>query len=1518
MNRSSTPFPRLLAALSALIGAFAATTALGGVIALTDAPLFLNASAPPLVMLAMSNDEELYHKAYTDFDDVDGDGLIDTNYKDTINYYGYFDSAKCYTYTDPNFVPVGLAANPTSPQTVGHKCSGSSSGRWSGNFLNWVTMTRMDALRKVLFGGYRSTDNAPSGSTPGTTILERAYVPSDNHAWTKFYGDSDLKEYTPYDTSTYPSGITMCNVTPPDPSNDASQNNTITPRLRIASNTNAAATAPPSGSSVKQWANWAAQESKQCLWTSEFTPNASNPGASPSDGVGGDKIAEFTVRVQACVSSALQGNEKCKVYGNNLKPIGLLQDYADADQQKILFGLMTGTYGKRKSGGELRKNIAPFTDEVSSDGTFTGVNGIIQSISVMRIVRYSYSAPGYSGTSSGDTCPSGENSWVNGNCVNWGNPMGEMFLEALRYYVGKSPNSAFTSDDTTYITNLKNPNWVNPYGTAQTTPVAGGGAPRCSKPNILPISTGVSSFDSDEYSKATDVPGLDVNTQTDSVGTLEGIASKKWYVGSISGGSAADVCTSMTVTSLSAVTGICPEAAGLQGSFKVAGLAYYAHQKSTVLQSVSGKAIPNLDTYAVSLAPPTPTLKIPVGSATVTIIPAGYNWRDNNAMQLINFRVITQASDGSSGTFFMNFENAPAGSDYDNDMKGYLSYKVSSGSIQITMWQTGSSSGATQTMGYIIDGVSDSGTYYLLSNSANLSITGSNTQVSGSKFYSFLTSAIDTACTAAGFASTLTGVDHEECHYNVLSTSGGTEDRYMRGIKTHTAGTASTNLLKQPLWYAAKYGGFKDIDGDNAPGSSPEWDTNADGIPDNYFFVTNAGLLETQLAAAFNSILVHSGSASSASVNSGTINTNTRVYVAKFDTAAWSGQFLSYKIATDGTIATVADWESGTLLPTDQTTRVILTTSGGGGTGGGIPFEWSNLSTAQKAFFQPSPSDGRGSDRVSYLRGDRSKELNRTGGVFRNRDSALGDVVDAAPIYVGVPNFRYPDSLESVTYSSFKTATAQTTRTPTVYVGANDGMMHAFNANTGAEEFAFVPSVVLPNMYQLTQTSYSHLYYADGTPAVVDAFYGSAWHTVLVAGLNKGGKEIYALDVTAPGSVTEATASSNVLWEFTSAQDADLGYTFSRPSVVRLHNGKWAAIFGNGYDSGGSGHAILFVVDIQTGAKIAKIDTKVGSTASPNGLATPAVIDLDGDGVADYVYAGDLNGNLWKFDLTSATVSSWAVSYADSSSNPMPLFTAKDSSGNTQPITERPQVGFGPGGAGVVVLFGTGKFLEQSDRTLDTTNPRPQSFYGIFDPMTGDATKDPVSSRSLMQAQTIDFEGPVTINSTTYNLRVESKNAVSSTARGWYIDLVSPADGYENEKQVSDPVLRNGKVIFTTIIPDSDVCNYGGRSWVMTMDSLTGGQLGYSPFDLTADGKFDKNDMATYTSGSTTIRAPASGMETDNGLNGTVSVTTNGSEDFGLVDGTSPDAKCGSSGTCTLGLNPGPGAVGRQSWRQVH
>jgi type IV pilus assembly protein PilY1 len=298
--------------------------------------------------------------------------------------------------------------------------------------------------------------------------------------------------------------------------------------------------------------------------------------------------------------------------------------------------------------------------------------------------------------------------------------------------------------------------------------------------------------------------------------------------------------------------------------------------------------------------------------------------------------------------------------------------------------------------------------------------------------------------------------------------------------------------------------------------------------------------------------------------------------------------------------------------------------------------------------------------------------------------------------------------------------------------------------------------------------------------------------------------------------------------------------------------------------------------------------------------------------VADYVFAGDLLGNMWKFDIRDTNPANWHVAYTDGSSNPAPLYVAQDSATPTphrQPITVRPEVGLGPGGVGMIVLFGTGKYLESSDKLL--TPERNQSFYGIIDTNTGIASNDIVSGRSTLQQQTIDVESTVTVDDKPYNVRATSKNK-GSNVDGWYIDLVSPAQGYQAEKQVSRPLLRNGRVIFTTLVPDSDPCKFGGTSWLMELDALTGSRLEQSPFDLKRDNQFSDEDMVTVTVNGTPVTVPVSGLQSTVGITPMPGV---------MVDPTRPveyKYTPGTSGEIAVIVeNPGTDNSGRKAWRQL-
>lgn len=731
-------------------------------------------------------------------------------------------------------------------------------------------------------------------------------------------------------------------------------------------------------------------------------------------------------------------------------------------------------------------------------------------------------------------------------------------------------------------------------------------------------------------------------------------------------------------------------------------------------------------------------------------------------------------------------------------------------------------------------------------------------------------------------------------------------------------------------------------------------------------------------AAALNIIQKRESAASSATFNMGSARSGSQVYQAKFKNKDWSGQLLGLRLhdgviagngcsASDtvGKLCPNPVWDAGCVLtggqcaatgatvasPNYGTTRQILTFNPSNtSTPKGVSFAWANLNATQQAALDKSATgaiDTRGSDRVTYLRGTRTQEQSYSSGIFRTRTSLLGDIAHSSPIYVGPPSRLYPvtwiDKLSGATpentsgaqtYQQFKTAYRG--RMSMVYAGANDGFLHGFESGTydasgnlltanddGKELLAYMPSKALLNARYLTYPNYTHRNYVDSTPVENDVFFSNAWHTVLVGGLGGGGQGVYALNISNPGdsaktdpTFTETNAGRLALWEFTdqSTSGADLGYTFSQPVIVRLHNGRWGVVVGNGYNNTAAdgytsttGNAVLYILDMETGSVLQKLDTNVGTAQDPtaklrpNGLASVFPVDQDGDLITDYVYAGDLFGNIWRFDLTSTSASNWKVSeFGGTTAKPNPLFTAKDASSNPQPITTRVQVGAHPNygvSRGAMVYFGTGKYMENGDAIPNTA--ATQTFYGVWDK---DFSTSGSLSRSTLQQQQIDA-----VTSASGNIfRRVTNNAVDyTTKRGWYLDLKLAGGSNQGEMVIADPVIRGKAVVFTTLIPDGRTCVGGGTGFLMVIDQASGGRTSQSPFDVSPEyGKFTTADYVTFSDGSIVAASGTAIAGTTPGF------VLAGDTDHALIqqfDGTIAEKD----------LNVGTVVKGRRIWRQL-
>jgi type IV pilus assembly protein PilY1 len=665
-----------------------------------------------------------------------------------------------------------------------------------------------------------------------------------------------------------------------------------------------------------------------------------------------------------------------------------------------------------------------------------------------------------------------------------------------------------------------------------------------------------------------------------------------------------------------------------------------------------------------------------------------------------------------------------------------------------------------------------------------------------------------------------------------------------------------------------------------------------------FFSASEPEVFANKLGAILQTIANESkSSASSVSANSTRLDSGTLIYQASFNSLEWSGRIIAYSLNSDGSLNDVV-WDTNSGGIPAPASRNIITGVGDQQelTNKAIAFtdtNWSELATSQQNELIAGESLADGKARLAWLRGDKSSE----GTKFRERSAILGDIINSDPFFVGQnENFAYNKlpGLEGSSYESF--LATKSARTAMIYVGANDGMLHGFDAATGVEKFAYIPVSAYPKLAKLTAPEYQHSYIVDGSPRVLDAYLSGAWKSILVGSTAAGGRSAFAIDVTNPDTL----GASNFLWEFaTSAATTDkLGVAMSQPVIARVAaGGKWVAIFGNGYNSGDT--VKLLVVDLETGALIKAINT--GLSGADNGLATPVPVDVNNDRVTDFVYAGDLKGNLWKFDLRGVDNIQWDVVYK-TAGVATPLYTAVDLDGNPQPITSRPTVGAHPKG-GYMIYFGTGKYFSNSDALLPATAP-VQDFYGIRDNGVS------FTGRDKLLSQSIDFEGSATTvnGSASANIiRIVSNNSIGiPPTYGWHLPLYPPSKVRTGERVVSQAVLRNGRIIFATIIPSESVCGFGGSSFLMELDADTGGRIGDPVLDINGDGKVDLLDLVLFEGD----YYPASGIGSPEMIK-TPGIIGAGELEYKYTSGTS-----GTIGVITE-TGGGSDVSGRQSWRQL-
>lgn len=664
-------------------------------------------------------------------------------------------------------------------------------------------------------------------------------------------------------------------------------------------------------------------------------------------------------------------------------------------------------------------------------------------------------------------------------------------------------------------------------------------------------------------------------------------------------------------------------------------------------------------------------------------------------------------------------------------------------------------------------------------------------------------------------------------------------------------------------WLAAKYGGFRVPAGFNpltttglaastwhtsgeylGPRSGGDVTTTNTGYEraDNFYVASEADKMVASLRKAFENILSEmQGSASSFASNTTRLEVGARTYQAQFATgenAEWSGQLNAYNVNTTTGALTLA-WSATDQFPVwgpnNSTTgaRQIYYNNGG-----------------SFAAFQGAVG-GMSSAVVNYLRGDRSGEQSN-GGSFRNRRGILGDIVNSQPTYVGAPNSRLYAGQSFAGASAYPAfASAQASRTPVLFVGANDGMMHAFNANTGRELFAFVPTEAMSKLHgagNYSDPEYEHKYTVDGSLTAADWYNGTSWRTVVVGTMGRGGKSVFAFDVTNPASPT-------LMWE---VNNAAFGNNIGQPIVAQVADGDWRVLLGNGPNSS-DGIARLVMIRLSNGT-VSTVSTGVGAD---NGLSGVNAWSSQGNGIVDTVYAGDLKGNLWRFNPVAGSAS---LMYA---------------AGATKPITAAPLVAKNPRTLQTWVFVGTGRYLNSAD----VASKSVQTWYGLID--RGTTITDGLNSVSILA------EGQVGGR----DVRVLDRLTTTGT-NGWYMNLLPPSGTPQGERMVVPNFFQGLTLIGTTRIPDSDdVCSPSGKGFTMAIDPFTGGRLSGGFFDANGDGNVDGGDSLNG--------APVSGIGYNSSPNnpiflGDVMYTS-------LDDGTSAVTRTNASGS----------NLRRVSWREL-
>ena len=823
-------------------------------------------------------------------------------------------------------------------------------------------------------------------------------------------------------------------------------------------------------------------------------------------------------------------------------------------------------------------------------------------------------------------------------------------------------------------------------------------------------------------------------------------------------------------------------------------------------------------------------------------------------------------------------------------------------------------------------------------------------------------------------ASQILGTSYWARTHDIRGTDGTASPSLQRpGLRTKSfffdvneygeSSNASNRQYSNQFFTAAKYGGFETYGSGSKPfnrfgnpfkrqdgtNDNNVWqDPARPGEAGTYYLQSSARGVLNAFDSIFSSVSTSARSIAGAAKSGPSLapGGSNSIYQAAFDTADWSGDVLSEPLSLSGNTVTVGapSWSAAArlnaLAAPANSRNIVIGMPGATATPVATVFSWTAIGAAMQANLSKltptSASDSLGQARLAYLRGDKSNESTS----FRTRKTLLGDIVNSGIVFSGSPSAGVAGTSAYATFAS-----TNASRTPALFVGANDGMLHAFNATNGDEIFGYIPSWMGSKLAALTSKSYAsnHQAYVDGTPDVAEAQVGSSgtasdWKTVLVSGTGAGGSGVFALDVTDPA----AFSASKVMWEFTRADDADLGYVVGQPRILKLRTSapsaatatyRWFAVVASGVNNylpdaafagafSATGNPALFLLALDKAAGAAwsagsnyyKISLPADSTlnlTTATGLINFRPISVGPVGELTQIYMGDLHGKLWKLDFSARGSTEWTLDklspYKKGSSapfTPYPLFIAQTATGGVQAISMAPAVVPGPALSGInttYVSFATGKYLESSDKTSIVQN----SIYEVFDNGSTAADSSPVgasviSGRGRLKAGTVNSStGVVDVPTFTWGRAASDTDATQRS--GFYADF--PASG---ERGITNILVAGNTLLFNTLIPTPSgavgSCTTGG-----------GGGNSYRINYLTGKGYVQYTDkppgvpllidlpLTTYTTSSTTGQR----------IKTTVQQVLK--QDTEKISTGGPGGTGGTGGTVTSTV-----IAGRLNWRQIN